>query len=78
MIEQKVKTIIANQFGKPIESINTTDNLDDLGADSLDIVEVVMELEDVFKISIEEEEYANRSTVASIVELIENKLAPKV
>ena len=78
MIENQVKDILADQFGIPAESIGIDDNLLDLGADSLDVIEIVMELEGHFRITIEEDEYAEGSTVASIVRLVESKLAPKV
>lgn len=76
MIENKVKAILAAQFGRTVDSIGNDDNLLNLGADSLDVVEIVMELEDQFKVAIEENEYAEGSTVNSIVKLIESKLKP--
>jgi acyl carrier protein len=78
MIETQIKSILAKQFGVLPETILNDSNLIDLGADSLDIVEIVMELETHFKIIIEENEYAEGSTVNSIVHLVESKLTPKV
>lgn len=78
MIESQVKSILAKQFGRSADSIANDADLLGLGADSLDVVEIVMELETHFKIMIEENEYAEGSTVNSIVKLVESKLAPKV
>ena len=76
MINQRVKTILTNQFGKSVDAINDTDDLQSLGADSLDAIEIVMALEDEFKIVIEENEYQEGMTVNSIVKLVESKLNP--
>lgn len=67
---EKVKELIAKQLNKPIEEI--TENKDfvkDLGADSLDIVEMSLELEEEFDISIPESE-PNIKTVGDIMKLI--------
>ncbi|MBQ4055392.1 MAG: acyl carrier protein [Clostridia bacterium] len=53
MFETKLKEIIANQLSVSIEDIHDDDDImDDLMADSLDIVEMVMEVEDTFNIQI--------------------------
>jgi acyl carrier protein len=73
--QQQVTDILARQFGVVPDTITaTTDVNQDLGADSLDIVELVMSLERTFKIVIEEEEYIGRSSVQSIVDLVNSKL----
>ena len=46
---------------------------DDLDADSLDLVELVMEIEEEFGVSVEEEELENITTVGAVVEMIKNK-----
>lgn len=47
---------------------------DDLDADSLDLVELVMEIEEEFGVSVEEEELENITTVGAVVEMIKTKL----
>ena len=46
---------------------------DDLDADSLDLVELVMEIEEEFGVSVEEEELENITTVGAVVEMIKTK-----
>ncbi len=71
----KVKEIIINELKVDADKITLDTNLkDDLGADSLDAVEIVMALEDEFNISIPDEEIQNISTVKKLVEYIESKL----
>ena len=73
-ISDKIKELIANQLNKPIDEI--TDEKDvkvDLGADSLDIVEMIMAFEDEFGISVQDEEGAGVKTVGDIIKLIESK-----
>ncbi len=59
-LEQKVKKIIAEQLGKNEADIkNEASFIEDLGADSLDTVELVMALEDAFKVQIPDEQQEN-------------------
>ena len=70
----KVKEIIAKQLNKNIEDID--ENLEivkDLGADSLDIVEIIMSIEEEFNISVPDEKAINVKTVKDIVSLLDNK-----
>jgi acyl carrier protein len=70
-IEQKVKNIIADQLGVGEEEIKTTSSfIDDLGADSLDIVELVMAMEEEFEVEIPDEEAENIKTVQDAVNYI--------
>lgn len=70
-----LKKVLSDQFGVTIDEINDgTCIVKDLGADSIDIVEVVMNLEKIFKIKIEQEEYEGRSTVKALADLINQKL----
>ncbi|NPB05308.1 MAG: acyl carrier protein, partial [Aquificae bacterium] len=63
-IEQRVREIIADQLGEPIENITPDkDFVQDLGADSLDVVELVMALEEEFGIEIPEEDAEKIKTV---------------
>lgn len=72
MIFETVKDALAKQFEIEPESINIDTNLvDDLGADSLDVVELIMSLEDIFGISISDEDASQLFTVRRIVEYLE-------
>jgi acyl carrier protein len=63
-IEQKVKNIIADQLGVGEDEIKPTSSfIEDLGADSLDIVELVMAMEEEFEVEIPDEEAENIKTV---------------
>jgi acyl carrier protein len=70
-IEQKVKNIIADQLGVGEEEIKPTSSfIDDLGADSLDIVELVMAMEEEFEVEIPDEEAENIKTVQDAVNYV--------
>ncbi|WP_234121122.1 acyl carrier protein [Clostridium hydrogenum] len=71
MIFEKVKSIIAEQLGVEEEEIKMDSSfVDDLGADSLDIVELVMALEEEFDIEIPDEDAEKVSIVGDVVEYI--------
>ncbi|HUF78852.1 MAG TPA: acyl carrier protein [Thermoanaerobaculia bacterium] len=71
-IEQKVKSIIVEQLGVDEEEVTLDASFtDDLGADSLDIVELVMALEEEFSIEIPDEEAENISRVREAVDYIQ-------
>lgn len=72
-IKQEVKSILAKQFGKTVEEMSDDLDLETLGADSLDSVEIVMELEHHFQIVIEEDEYEGKSSLVNIVDLVLKK-----
>ena len=70
-IEARVKKIIAEQLGVPESDVtNEKAFVADLGADSLDTVELVMALEDEFSIEIPDEEAEKIKTVNDVVEYI--------
>ncbi|BDG05873.1 MULTISPECIES: acyl carrier protein [Anaeromyxobacter] len=70
-IEQKVKNIIADQLGVGEDEIKITSSfIEDLGADSLDIVELVMAMEEEFEVEIPDEEAENIKTVQDAVNYI--------
>ncbi len=72
MIFEKVRDALAAQFEIDPEKITMDTNLvDDLGADSLDVVELIMNIEDEFGISISDDDAANLYTVSRIVEFLE-------
>ena len=69
---EKVKSVLAQQFELDPESITMDTNLiDDLGADSLDVVELIMSLEDEFGIAISDNDAARLYTVGRIVDYLE-------
>lgn len=70
-IETKVIKIVAEQLGHPAEKISRTTNfVEDLNADSLDQVELVMEFEDEFETSIPDEQAEKIKTVGQAIEFI--------
>lgn len=73
MILEKIKEILAEQFDVETETLNENTNIaDDLGADSLDVVEVLMSIEDEFKVEIPDEEIENIKTIGELAAYIEN------
>lgn len=74
MYFDKIREIIARQLDLDIDSIKPDSNLiDDLKADSLDIVEMIMDLEQEFDVEIPDEELPKVQTVADIVKYLENR-----
>jgi acyl carrier protein len=70
-VETKVKGIIAEQLGVAEDEIKITSSfIEDLGADSLDIVELVMAMEEEFEVEIPDEEAENIKTVQDAVTYI--------
>ena len=74
MVVEKVKELVAEQLGVSKESVTLESNIiEDLGADSLDVIEMLMTLEDEFGITIPDEKINEIKTVGQIVEIIEKK-----
>ena len=72
MIFESVRDALAQQFEVDPESITMeTSLIDDLGADSLDVVELIMSLEDMYGISITDEDAAQLYTVRRIVDYLD-------
>ena len=70
-IEERVRKIVCEQLGKSDEEVNNDSSFgDDLGADSLDTVELVMALEEEFDLEIADEEAEQISTVQEAVDYI--------
>ena len=73
MIIDKVKEIIASQLSVKVEDIKEDTNIaEELGADSLDLVEILMSLEDEFGVSIPDEAIPEIKTIKEIVDFIES------
>ena len=70
-VDKKVREIVAEQLGKDVNEVGANASfIDDLGADSLDIVELVMKMEEEFGIEIPDEEAEKIKTVNDVVEYI--------
>ena len=73
-VESKIKSIIAEQLGvKPEEVTPNASFVDDLGADSLDTVELIMALEEEFNVEIPDEDAEKMKTVGDVIKYIEEK-----
>ncbi len=72
-IFEDVKAVIVEQLSVNADEVKLESKfVDDLGADSLDVVELVMELESKFEVEIPDEEAEKISTVKDVVDYIEN------
>ena len=72
MIFEKLKDIIAEQLSVDADEVNMDSNIqDDLGADSLDVVDLITTIEDEFDLSIPDEAVEEIKTVGDIVNYIE-------
>ena len=77
-VTDRVKAIIAEQLGVKIEEVTDSASfIEDLGADSLDTVELVMALEEEFGIEIPDEDAEKMGSVGDAVKYIETKTAAK-
>ncbi len=75
MVLEKIKMILSNQFDVEEDSITPETNIaDDLGADSLDVVDMLMSLEDEFDVEIPDEEIERIRTVGELVSYIEENM----
>ncbi len=73
-IEERVRTIICDQLAVDADKVTKTASfIDDLGADSLDIVELVMTMEEEFDMDIPDEEAEKLKTVGDVVNYIQTK-----
>lgn len=74
-LEQKVRAVVADQLGVDLAEVRPDASiLDDLGADSLDVVEMVMSLEEAFDIEVPDEDVEEMKTVADVERYV-NKAA---
>ncbi len=75
MVLDKVKMLLADQFGIDEDTISVdTSFREDLNADSLDVVELIMALEEEFGITVEDDDAANIDTVGDLVGAIKEKM----
>lgn len=75
MVFDKVKAIIIEQLDVDEDKVTTTANIQaDLGADSLDVVDLVMSLEEEFDVEIPDETVENIKTVGDLVKYIEDNI----
>ena len=75
-VEQKVKEIVVAQLGVTEDQVtNDAKFIEDLGADSLDLVELVMAFEEGFNSDIPDEDAEGLTTVGKAIEYIERKMA---
>ena len=75
MVFEKMKQILADQLDADVDGITLdTDIQDDLGADSLDVVEMLMSIEDEFEIEIPDEKIETLKTVGQVVAYIEDNI----
>lgn len=74
MVFDKVAELVAEQLGVDKKTITPESNIiEDLGADSLDVIEMLMTLEDEFGVTIPDDKIGQIKTVGQIVELIDKK-----
>jgi len=74
-VEEKVKEIIAEQLGLEKEDIQMDASfIDDLGADSLDIVEMIMTIEDEYDVEISDDDAEKIATVQDAINYIKEKM----
>lgn len=74
-LEEEVIAIVSDQLNVPAEEVTAASSfVDDLKADSLDLVELVMEFEDRFEVSIPDEDYEKIRTVGDAVNYIKEKV----
>lgn len=75
MIFEKLAALLSEQFGVDVDSITMDTSFEDLGADSLDIVEMTMAVEEEFgPEDMDEEDLSGISTVADLVRYLKSKL----
>lgn len=72
---EKIKGIVAEQLGVEEEEIKEETSFDELNADSLDIVELIMALEEEFDLEIPDEDAEKLTTVGAAVQYVKSKQA---
>lgn len=73
MVFEKIRAILAEQLDVEEDEITMESNIaEDLGADSLDVVDLIMSIEDEFEIEVPDDQVENIKTVGDVVNYIEN------
>lgn len=73
-VQDKVKEIVAQQLEVDINNLTPETTFEEIDADSLDIVELVMALEEEFELEISDQEIENIQTVGDVIKFIESKV----
>lgn len=73
-IEDRIKEIVAEQLGVEVSAVTADSTFASLGADSLDQVELVMALEDEFKIEISDAEAETVNSIEKAIELVSKRV----
>ncbi|MFN3976595.1 MAG: acyl carrier protein [Aquificaceae bacterium] len=74
-LEQRIKEIIADQLGVEVDKLNPSAKfVEDLGADSLDVVELIMAFEEEFGIEIPDEDAEKIRTVGDVIDYLKEKV----
>ena len=75
-LEQKVRVVVAEQLGVELSEVRPDASiLDDLGADSLDVVEMVMSLEEAFDIEVPDEDVGSIRTIGDVERYVSARAA---
>ncbi len=75
-LEERVKNLVISQLGVDAEKVTTDSSfIDDLGADSLDTVELVMAFEEEFDMEISDEEAQKMRTVSDVIGYLKDKVS---
>ena len=74
MVFEKVKAILAEQFGDVGELTEDARIHDDLGADSMDVVDLIMSIEEEFHMEVQDEDIEKITTVGDLVSFIEERM----
>ncbi len=73
MVFEKIRAILCEQLDIEEDAVTMESNIaEDLGADSLDVVDLVMSIEDEFEIEVPDDQVENIKTVGDVVNYIEN------
>lgn len=76
MVFEKIKTILSSQLDVDAEELSLETKIaEDLGADSLDVVEMLMSIESEFDVEIPDEEIEKLKTIGDVVDYIQNNMA---
>lgn len=70
---EKVKSVITEQLGVEGEEVTSDTSFEDLNADSLDVVELIMAFEEEFELEISDEDAENIQTIGEVVDYISNR-----